>query len=61
MTETGFVPRITKNMSLERHCFEQGVPWHSGIHRMYIHSETHMWHDNDGHTVRIKKIFLDIL
>ena len=25
-----------------RACFEQGVPWHSGNYRMWIHSETHM-------------------
>ena len=22
-------------------CFEQGVPWHSGNYRVWIHSETH--------------------
>ena len=27
-----------------RACFEQGVPWHSGNYRMWIHSETCMWH-----------------
>ena len=26
-------------------CFEQGVPWHSGNDREWIHSEMHMWHD----------------
>ena len=25
-------------------CFKQGVPWHSGNYRVWIHSETHMWH-----------------
>ena len=28
-----------------RICFEQGVPWHSGNHRVWIHSETRTWHD----------------
>ena len=28
-----------------RTCFEQGVPWHSGNYRMWIHSETRTWHD----------------
>ena len=25
-------------------CFDQGVPWHSGNYRVWIHSETCMWH-----------------
>ena len=28
-----------------RTCFEQGVPWHSGNYRVWIRSETCMWHD----------------
>ena len=28
-----------------RACFEQGVPWHSGNYRVWIHSETRTWHD----------------
>ena len=24
---------------------QQGVPWHSGNYRVWIHSETHTWHD----------------
>ena len=28
-------------------CFEQGVPWHPGNYRLWIHSETHAWHDNN--------------
>ena len=27
-------------------CFKQGVPWHLGNYRVYIYSETSMWHDN---------------
>ena len=30
-----------------RACFEQGVPWHSGIYRVWIHSETREWHDKN--------------
>ena len=26
-------------------CFEQGVPWHSGNYRVWIHSEMCTWHD----------------
>ena len=26
-------------------CFEQGVPWHSGNYRVWIHSQTRTWHD----------------
>ena len=26
-------------------CFEQGVTWHSGNYRVWIHSEARMWHD----------------
>ena len=28
-------------------CFEQGVPWHSGNYREWIHSETRTWHDKN--------------
>ena len=28
-------------------CFEQGVPWHSGNHRVWVHSETRTWHDQN--------------
>ena len=33
-------------------CFEQGVPWHSGIYRLRIHSELSMWHDTNIQSVR---------
>ena len=29
-----------------RPCFEQGVPWHSGKYRVWIHSEMRKWHNN---------------
>ena len=28
-------------------CFDQGVPWHSGNCRVWIHSETRTWHDKN--------------
>ena len=30
-----------------RACFEQGVPWHSGNYRVWIHSETRTWHNKN--------------
>ena len=27
--------------------FEQGVPWHSGNYRVWIHSEMRTWHDEN--------------
>ena len=30
-----------------RACFEQGVPWHLGNYRRWIHSETHTWHEKN--------------
>ena len=35
-------------------CFEQGVPWHSGNYRMWIHSETRTWHDKNIQSVIIQ-------
>ena len=28
-------------------CFKQGVSWHSGNYRVWIHSEMHIWHDKN--------------
>ena len=28
-------------------CFEEGVPWHSGNCRVWIHSRTRTWHDKN--------------
>ena len=30
-----------------RVCFEEGVPWHSGSYRVWIHSETRTWRDKN--------------
>ena len=35
-----------------RTCFEQGVPWHSGNYRVWIHSETRTWHDKNIQSFR---------
>ena len=35
--------------------FEQGVPWHSGKYRVWVHSETRTWHDKNIQTVCICK------
>ena len=32
-------------------CFKQGVPWHSGNYRVWIHSERRTWHDNNIQSV----------
>ena len=41
-----FLSESTLYSSIEC-CFEQGVPWHSGNYRVWIHSETRMWHNNN--------------
>ena len=43
-------------------CFGQGVPWHSGNYRVWIHSERHTWYDKniqsiDFHSVLFVNIF----
>ena len=30
-----------------RTCFEQGVPWHSGNYKVWIHSEMCTWHNKN--------------
>ena len=30
-----------------RACFEQGVPWHAGSYKVWIHPETRTWHDKN--------------
>ena len=43
----GFESRFC-HLNVRRHaCFKQGAPWHSGNHGVYVHSETHTWHDNN--------------
>ena len=38
-----------------RACFEQGVPWHSGNYRVWIHSETRTWHDKNICSILVSK------
>ena len=33
-------------------CFEQGVPWHPGNYRVWIHFETHTWHEKNIQSVK---------
>ena len=33
-----------------RACFGQGVPWHLGKYKVWIHSEMRMWHDSNIQT-----------
>ena len=35
-----------------RTCFEQGVPWHSGNYRVWIHSETCMCHEKNIQSIK---------
>ena len=46
--------KLSLSVNEARAFFEQGVPWHWGNYRMYIHSETRMWHDNN---IQFKNLF----
>ena len=35
-----------------RACLEQGVPWHSGNYRVWIHAETRTWNDKNIQSFR---------
>ena len=43
----GFEFRWSHLNFIYRACFEQGVHWHSGNSRLWIHSKTRMWHDKN--------------
>ena len=43
----GFESRCSHLMFRYGACFEQGVPWHSGNCRVWIHSQTGTWHDKN--------------
>ena len=58
VTATGFEPTTTWFVSESLFwiplqsfklcaCFQQGVTWHSGYCRVWIHSKTRTWHDNN--------------
>ena len=38
-------------------CFEQGVLWHSGNYRVWIHSETRTWHDDNIQLKHLLSLF----
>ena len=46
----GFESRCSHLNFRFRACFEQGVPWHSGKYKVWIHSETRTWHDKNIQT-----------
>ena len=48
----GFGSSCSHLNSRFRVCFEQGVPWHSGSYRVWIHSETRTWHDKNIQSVK---------
>ena len=43
----GFESSCSHLNTRSRTCFEQGVPWHSGNCRVWIHSEMRTWHDKN--------------
>ena len=47
LSDCGFESRSYHLNLRYRGCFEQGVPWHSRNYRVWIHSETRVWHDNN--------------
>ena len=49
----GFGSSCSHLNSRFRVCFEQGVPWHSGNYRVWIHSETRTWHDKNIQSVTV--------
>ena len=46
---SGFESRCSHLKFIFRACFKQGVPWHSGNYRVWIHSETRTWHGKNIH------------
>ena len=47
LSRCGFDSRCSHLMFRYGECFEQGVPWHSGNCRAWIHSQTRTWHDKN--------------
>ena len=45
LSDSGFESSCSHLNFRFRACFEQGVPWHSGNFRVWIHSETRTCHD----------------
>ena len=53
----GFESRCSHLNFRFRACFEQEVPWHSGNHRVWIHSETRTWHDKNIQSTGVLLLF----
>ena len=51
LSSCGFESRCSHLNFRYRACFEEGVPWHSGIYRVWIHSETCTWHDKNMQSI----------
>ena len=47
LSGSGFEPSSNHLNFRFRTCFKQGIPWHSGNYRVWIHSETRIWHDKN--------------
>ena len=47
LSSSGFESSCSHLKFRFRTCFEQGVPWHSGNYRVWIHSETRPWRDKN--------------
>ena len=43
----GFESRWSNLNFRKRTCLEEGVPWHSSKHEVWIHCKTRTWHDNN--------------
>ena len=56
----GFMSRCSRLNFKFRACFEQGVPWHSGIYRLWIHSEMRTWHDNNMQHLLLLCFFINL-
>ena len=54
----GFESRCSHLIFRYGACFEQGVPWHSGNCRVWIHSQTRTWHDKN---IQWKKVFCKLI
>ena len=54
LSGSGFESRCSHLTFRYGACFEQGVPWHSGNCRVWIHSQTRTWHDK-----KIQSVIID--
>ena len=52
LSSCGFEFRYSHLNFRFRVCFKQGVPWHSGSYKVWIHSETRTWQDKNIQSVK---------